>query len=285
MRKLDNKMSGENMFDLTVIIPNYNNEKYLSKCIDSILSQSYQPKSIIVFDDCSTDHSMDILEEYQRQYMNIFIIRSTQNIGVSLARHTAIMQSDTKYVTMLDADDFYYNKDKLLNEMQTVMQYYEKTGKYGCSFSQVVLVNEAGKESHKAKYKNLDYMIRFRTVTRLFHNNVPRDFCFPKEAYIETGGYRTDICLYEDWDLDLKLLKSNEFLYSGVFGTAYRQKTTGLSQVNSSVHFAAKKQVFRDNKKILNYSFLEVAAFYFLLYLGYIKSFTNRIGGEKHYEN
>ncbi len=52
-------------FDLTVIIPNYNNEKYIEQCLNSILCQSYQPEEIIIFDDSSTDGSALILKRYE----------------------------------------------------------------------------------------------------------------------------------------------------------------------------------------------------------------------------
>ena len=50
---------------LAVIIPNYNNEKFIRKCLDSVLSQTYQPDEIIVVDDCSKDNSVEIIKEYE----------------------------------------------------------------------------------------------------------------------------------------------------------------------------------------------------------------------------
>lgn len=268
-------------FTLTVIIPNYNNANYLKKCINSVLYQSYQPDKIIIFDDCSTDNSLYILDEYVRKYSQIELIRSDCNVGVSSARHAAIMRANTTYVTMLDADDFYYRKDKLEKEMQTVEQYYFNTGKCGCAFSQVIIVNEDGREFYKPKMKRLEKLIRFRTVTRLYRTNTPRDFCFPKEAYIQAGGYNFECKLYEDWDLDLRLLKICDFLFSNNYGTAYRQKTNGLSHENYKVHFATKKEIFEKNENILNYSIFEKIVFYNTLYLAFFKGWLTKKLREK----
>ena len=60
------------IYSLSVVIPNYNNSKFLSKCIESIIEQSYEGLlEIIIVDDCSTDNSKEIIENYARQYNKI----------------------------------------------------------------------------------------------------------------------------------------------------------------------------------------------------------------------
>ena len=56
------------MLTVSIIIPNYNNEKYLNRCIDSVLAQTYPIKEIIIYDDCSTEGSREILEKYAAKY-------------------------------------------------------------------------------------------------------------------------------------------------------------------------------------------------------------------------
>ena len=61
-------------FSVSVIVPNYNNEKYLRQCLDSILSQTYSIKELIIYDDCSTDESRKILKEYAEKYKIVQVI-------------------------------------------------------------------------------------------------------------------------------------------------------------------------------------------------------------------
>lgn len=76
-------------FTLSVIVPNYNNEKYIRQCLDSILAQTYPVKELIVYDDCSTDGSRVILKEYSEKHTNIKVILGEKNVGVFYTRkHT-----------------------------------------------------------------------------------------------------------------------------------------------------------------------------------------------------
>ncbi len=97
---------------LTVIIPNYNNEKYIGKCIKSVLSQSLLPDEIIIVDDCSTDSSKQIIKEFAENNARIKPFFLEENGGVSHARNYGIKRSEGEYITFLDADDYYCNKKK-----------------------------------------------------------------------------------------------------------------------------------------------------------------------------
>lgn len=257
---------------LTVIIPNYNNDKYLVQCIESVLVQSYQPKEIIIFDDCSTDHSREILQQYEKKCDMLRCIYSEINVGVSRARHTAIMEARTTYITVLDADDYYISKDKLLYEINTIKRCFSPEGRFVNAFSQVVRVDETGNLIDSVELKRLERNTRFKTVTRAYRVNVPRDFCFAKEAYMQAGGYASNCKLYEDWDLDLRLLGCSQFVFSKSLGTAYRQKRNGLSQVNHSLHYQAKRTIFRKNKSVTRYTIFEIVFFYTLLYLSLLRT-------------
>ena len=87
---------------LSIIIPNYNKGKYLKRCLDSIVNQDLNGVEIIVLDDCSTDDSMTILNDYK----NIKLISSQFNRGVCETRNIGIDLAKGKYITFIDSDDF-----------------------------------------------------------------------------------------------------------------------------------------------------------------------------------
>lgn len=90
---------------ISVIVPVYNVEKYVSECIESILRQSYKNVEIIIIDDGSTDGSGNICQEYASSNLRIKLFR-LKNSGVGMARNYGINQATGNYVYFLDADDF-----------------------------------------------------------------------------------------------------------------------------------------------------------------------------------
>ena len=89
----------------SIIIPVYNTESYLKKCIDSVLNQTYKDYEIIIVNDGSTDNSKDIIEEYQNKYEFIKVINQ-DNQGLSMARNNGIKKSLGDYFLLLDSDDY-----------------------------------------------------------------------------------------------------------------------------------------------------------------------------------
>ncbi|MDD3906761.1 MAG: glycosyltransferase [Bacteroidales bacterium] len=90
---------------VSVIIPVYNTEKYLSQCLESVLCQTFRNIEIICVDDGSTDNSKNILQHYQEKDKRITVIMQT-NLGGGGARNRGIEASNGEYLLFLDSDDF-----------------------------------------------------------------------------------------------------------------------------------------------------------------------------------
>ena len=103
---------------ISVIVPVYNIEKYLPRCIDSILDQTYKNWEAIFINDGSTDNSLKILEEYKKRDERIKII-DKKNAGSGAARNDGIETSKGKYIAFLDSDDWYEEDflEKLYNNL------------------------------------------------------------------------------------------------------------------------------------------------------------------------
>jgi glycosyltransferase involved in cell wall biosynthesis len=91
---------------LSIIIPVYNVEKYLSKCLDSVLVDNAFTGQVICVNDGSTDNSLTILEQYAKKYSNIEIITQS-NAGLSATRNAGIKAAKGEYVCFLDSDDYW----------------------------------------------------------------------------------------------------------------------------------------------------------------------------------
>lgn len=92
------------MPDITVVIPVYNVEKYLKKCVDSVLHQTYKNYEIILVDDGTADSSGIICDELSMKNGNIKVIHQ-ENMGLGGARNTGIKNCNTEYIIFLDSDD------------------------------------------------------------------------------------------------------------------------------------------------------------------------------------
>jgi len=91
--------------ELSIIVPVYNAEKYLRKCIDSILAQTFTNFECIIVDDGSTDSSSDICEHYSQADTRIIVVHQ-ENSGVSAARNKGIEIARGKFIGIVDSDDY-----------------------------------------------------------------------------------------------------------------------------------------------------------------------------------
>ena len=94
------------MDKVSVIIPVYNIEKYLSRSLDSVISQTYKNLEIICINDCSTDSSAEILEQYKKLDDRIIIYNNTEKQTASYSRNFGIDKSTGKYIMFVDSDDY-----------------------------------------------------------------------------------------------------------------------------------------------------------------------------------
>lgn len=99
---------------ISVIVPVYNTEKYLHKCIDSIIHQSYRNLEIIIVDDGSTDSSPAICDEYKGLDKRVIVIHK-KNGGLSSARNAGIDEAHGEYLSFIDSDD--YIDQRMLEEL------------------------------------------------------------------------------------------------------------------------------------------------------------------------
>lgn len=94
------------MLKVSIIIPVYNVEKYLEKCLSSIYSLNLEDKEVILINDGSTDSSIDILKKFKNKYPDKTKIITQKNQGLSEARNVGIKNSNGEYILFIDSDDF-----------------------------------------------------------------------------------------------------------------------------------------------------------------------------------
>jgi glycosyltransferase involved in cell wall biosynthesis len=126
------------MIVVSIITPVYNCSDFLEKTIQSVLSQTYQSWEMIVVDDCSTDHSLEIARSYAVQDKRIKVLQLEHNSGAAVTRNAAINAASGRFIAFLDSDDLWQSQ-KLERQIQ-----YMLTNNVGFSYTAYEKINENG---------------------------------------------------------------------------------------------------------------------------------------------
>lgn len=102
------------MAKVSVVVPVYNAEQYLKKCLDSLVNQKFDDYELILVNDCSTDASRKIIDEYKNRYEFIAVYENEKNKGLSYTRNYGIQKATGEYILFVDSDDWLIG-DKVLN--------------------------------------------------------------------------------------------------------------------------------------------------------------------------
>ena len=95
------------MSKVSVIVPVYNVEQYIKRCLKIILDQSWQDFEILCVDDCGQDQSISIIEQMQKEYpQKIKILYGEQNMGLGAARDRGMKVASGEYIAFIDSDDY-----------------------------------------------------------------------------------------------------------------------------------------------------------------------------------
>lgn len=241
----------DSLYTLSVIIPNYNKEKYIKRCIESILSQTLVPDEIVIVDDCSTDNSRAVIEELAENNEIIRPVFLTENGGVSNARNIGAETAKSEYISYIDSDDYYYADYKLEKEMNLIKQYH-KQGRDIVAYSAMVVVDEDERPLYipvlkKPWYLNGEIFCQF--VSRVKTETIPRDYIVSKNLFEKVGAYSYPKNLYEDLDLLFRLSREMPFYCTLGYGTAYVKSSGGLSDAAKEEHDTTIKNIVDTYKK------------------------------------
>lgn len=196
---------------ISILIPMYNVDKYISKCIESVLNQTYDNIEIILINDGSTDKTYDICKEYQLKDPRIVLVNNI-NEGVAKARNVAITKASGDYLMFVDADDYIlpdcvdymYGLIIKFNADISVCNYeiiYENTQNYA-------MLNEEEKIMEFNQYEALENLLYQKEL-----DVSPWGKLYKKEVFFDVeypNGF-----IYEDFGTFYKnIFKSQKIVYS-----------------------------------------------------------------------
>lgn len=231
---------------ISVVMPVYNAEKYLSKAIESVLSQTYKNFEFIIVDDCSIDNSYQISLKYQKIDSRIKLFKNSINMGVGYTLNRAISKSKGQFIARMDADDL-MNPKRLAKQLS----FFEKNTDIVCLGSWMKEIDEKNEVIgsritslfHNKIYEKMFYEMAIQNPSLMINRElVPKDF-----EWCKTDG------ILDDLDLLFKLLQFGKFGNLGEYLMLYRIHDNNLSLINIKKTFNEALNIRKN--AVLNYGY------------------------------
>jgi glycosyltransferase involved in cell wall biosynthesis len=188
---------------VSVIMSAYNSEKHLKEAVESILTQTAKDFEFIIVDDCSTDKTPAILNEFLQRDQRIKLIRNTENIGLTRSLNKAIKGAKGKYIARMDADDIAM-KQRLQKQVE-FMEINPSVLLLGTSYDEV---DEQGNIRGTKVFPVSDRCLR-KVLIRynpFFHASA----MIRSSALKKAGLYNEDISRAQDYELWFRLAKTGK---------------------------------------------------------------------------
>ena len=143
---------------ITIIINVYNGEKYINKCLDSVINQTYKTLEILIINDGSRDNTLKLCKKYKDKRIKII---TTENRGLSLSRNIGIDNSTGKYIYFIDADDYM--------ELDTIEYLYNLSKKYN---SEITMTKSLDIYDYDFIYKNKKEEVKVLSIKEVLSDVV-----------------------------------------------------------------------------------------------------------------
>lgn len=187
---------------LSVVLPHYNHAKLITRALDAFVSQSVQADEILILDDCSTDNSVEVIQEYVDKYPNVKLYRAEKNAGTCINANRGLTMVTGEFVYWAASDDYihpgFFEKslDMLAAHPEAMMSCTigdwrdEVTG---------LISHVGGQMGDKPAYYNPNDVVWLEKTGRLM---IPSNtILWHRETLIELGGLNADLKWHSDWFL------------------------------------------------------------------------------------
>lgn len=185
-----------------ILVSSYNHRRYLAKCLDSILNQTYQDFSIVIVDDGSQDGSHELIESYTALYpekVHYVFHPGRVNRGISPSCNLGLTHIQSKYVAWIGSDDL-WEPDKL--EKQVAM--IEQDPRLGFVYSRATIIDADGVKDPNLLGRDISKSSN-PVDELLFGNWIPASsILIRQEALRQAGGFDENL-IYSDWDLFIRI--------------------------------------------------------------------------------
>ena len=272
---------------VSIIVPIYNSEKTIVKCIESVINQTYKHLEILCIIDGSTDSSENILNNYVKKDNRIKIINQV-NSGVSEARNNGIKNSNGKYITFIDSDDWYDSKfiEEMLNKIKkenvdvvrcNYYNEYEKYNEKACMYD-LSNMKVVKKELYQSSIQNhflynIEGMYNYVMLLMIKSDIIKNKIKFDKDLYMMEDAYFYQELLYS---IDsIYFYDKALYHYNKCNNSATRDIKKVKKNINGILETHQKLAMFFENKKI-HVSASRINSCHINLIINYLEKIQNK---------
>jgi glycosyltransferase involved in cell wall biosynthesis len=211
------------MIEVSIIIPIYNSEKYLRKCLDSIINQTFQKIEIILVNDGSKDNSLNIMNEYKAKDRRIKVINQ-ENQGQGEARNNGIKIACGNYITFVDSDDWIAE-----NHIENLYKILINNNA-DISVCNMAMIMEENLKNIKSKMFTFEEMTGKDAIKELLLDKQLKSYpwgkLYKKAIFIENNIFFPKKMFYEDLAIILQaFFFSNKVVFSNNYSYFYLQNS------------------------------------------------------------
>lgn len=251
--------------EVSVIISTYNGGKYISRAIESIISQTFSDWELIILNDGSKDNTKEIVKNYADKDSRIIYIENEKNLGIYKSANKGLKLAKGEYIARIDDDDEWIDKYKLEKQVE----FLDKNKDYILVGTRAVCVDEEGNCIRKYKSPVTDKAIRKDILARnpFFHSSV----LFKKDVVLKLGGYSEKNKITEDYDLWLRIGQLGKFYVLPIFATKYTIRVNNITSTNLIYSYKRSIELCRKHRKNYDNYLYSLARGYVRLFIyGYI---------------
>ena len=223
------------MLKISVIIPVYNTEKYLTQCLDSVINQTYKNLEIICVDDCSTDNSREVLQNYAQKDDRIKIVYNKNNSKLGVSRNNGFNIATGDYIHFLDSDDWMelnaYEKmvATTTNKPDIIYFYYQEVSEIDNNITKYLSENPSN--INKLIKINDDYRKNIEFTEQVWNK------LYSKEFLNKYNLLHNEYPCFEDMEFSLKIrIFANTIYYLNDILINYRTHRKNSLIANGSKH-------------------------------------------------
>ncbi len=253
---------------VSILLNCFNEERFIKRSLKSIINQTFKNWELIIWDDASTDNTINIIKQFKDKRIKLF--RNKKNLGLGKSRIKAQKYLKGDYVSILDGDDFFEKK-----KIQEQVQIFNKHKNVGLisTWTKIQDLNGAQVKKFQSLKKNSEIKKNL-----IFVNSLPHSSIMYRSKLAKKVGWYSKLYNYaQDYDLTLKILKNSDFYLIKKYLTNCTTLGKNMSSIDKYKYIAIKEtiDILKKNKKNFYLSNFEKTLFNKVIYLSYLKLFIN----------
>jgi glycosyltransferase involved in cell wall biosynthesis len=214
MNELTNEM-------ISIVLPVYNGEKYLSQSIESCLNQTFKNIELIIVNDCSTDNTLNIANQYAEKDSRVKVISNIENKKLPASLNIGHNEAKGNFITWT-SDDNFYELDALEQLLKSLL-----ANEADIVYSNIFLIDDLGNRIREVRLLGFENLI--------FGNVIGSCFLYRRDVFEKNNSYNESLFLIEDYDFWLRAILHSKYYKLDQFLYNYRKHENSLTnQITTS---------------------------------------------------